>query len=159
GRDLPEVLEQARQDVLARLRILAGEMSGATRFDRTVSEYFLFTVVGSIIASEAAATFSLGDGLAAVNGRRRALGPFPANQPPYLGYALLDGGGSAFQLHAARPTDDVHSILLGTDGALELERRAPLGPFWSDDLVFKNADMVRRRLTIAGRRGELADDT
>jgi hypothetical protein len=190
GLDIPELLEQVRQEVLARLRLLATEMStGAgpspasthASFYRTVSDYFLFTVVGLIITADRATTFSIGDGLIVINGDRHRLGPFANNEPPYIGYALLPrgaGSGSsehlAFRIHRPVPVDEIRSLLLGTDGAVDLDGMAdravhggaegigPLSQFWTDDRFFRNSDMVRRRLTIINRGprgGVMSDDT
>jgi hypothetical protein len=184
--DPSEILEQVRRDVLERLRGLAAEMSvetstsapgGVATFARTVLEYFLFTIVGVVITPRHATTFSLGDGLVVFNGDCRLLGPFPNNEPPYLGYALLSRSSSersSFEVHRPVPVDEVRSLLLGTDGAVDLEASADravhgreetvgsLSQFWTDDRFFRNADMVRRRLTIVSRRPRgslLPDDT
>ena len=186
-----DLLGQVRQDVLATLRLLAREMSvdafvsssptSAASFSRTVADHFLFTIVGVLIAAGVATTFSLGDGLVVINGERTQLGPFPNNEPPYLGYALLPGapdrGASdhpSFQVHRSMAASEVQSLVLGTDGAFELEAIAgrpiqgrdevvgPLSQFWSDNRFFKNPDMVRRRLTVLNRGprgGLLSDDT
>jgi Protein phosphatase 2C len=191
GLDVSELLEQVRQDVLANLRLLARAMSvdaapspgptSVASFSRTVADHFLFTVVGVLMTPRGATTFSLGDGLVVINGDPTQLGPFPNNEPPYLGYALLPGarerGASedlSFQIHRSMAASEVQSLMLGTDGAVELDAMAersiqgraeavgPLSQFWSDDRVFKNADMVRRRLAVLNRGprgGLLSDDT
>ena len=106
-----------------------------------------------------------------INGERTQLGPFPNNEPPYLGYALLPGGlerGASerlsFEVHRSMAASEVQSLVLGTDGAVELEAIAErsLSQLWSDDRVFKNSDMVRRRLAVLNRgprNGLLSDDT
>lgn len=180
--EVADLLEQVGQDVLARLHVLAREMSiDAASFSRTVADHFLFTIVGVLITARGATTFSLGDGLVVINGERTELGPFPNNAPPYLGYALLpdatDRGSServSFRIHRSMAASEVQSLVLGTDGAVELETVAerpiqgreeavgPLSQFWSDDRFFKNADMVRRRLAVLNRGprgGLLSDDT
>jgi hypothetical protein len=188
-----DLLERVEQDVLARLRILAAEMSSEwgsaaagssaapnASFARTVSDYLLFTVVGLIIMRDSATTFAAGDGLIVVNDDVHHLGPFPNNEPPYLGYALLARGAersnehSAFRIHRRVPVEEIRSLLLGTDGAVDLDamadravhgRAEPIGPlsqFWTDDRFFRNSDMVRRRLTVINRgprSGALPDDT
>ena len=171
GLDTPELLGQVRQDVLASLGRLAREMSvDAASFSRTVADHFLFTIVGVLVTSRGATTFSLGDGLLVINGERTQLGPFPNNEPPYLGYALLPGGlgrGASeqlsFKVHRSMAASEVQWLALGTDGAIELEVTAerpiqgrdevvgPLSQFWSDDRFFKNPDMVRRRLAVISR--------
>ncbi len=190
GADEPD-LERVRQDVLASLRMLAHGMSvegapsqgpaPAATFTRTVADHFLFTVVGLVITARRATTFSLGDGLVTINGERTQFGPFPDNEPPYLGYALLPdtrarkaSEGLSFKVHRSMAPSDVQSIVLGTDGAIDLEvaverqnqgRGEPVGPlsqFWTDDRFFKNSDMVRRRLAVLNRgprAGLLSDDT
>jgi hypothetical protein len=177
-----DLLEQAGQDVLASLRVLARQMSSdAASFSRTVADHFLFTIVGVLVTTGCATTFSLGDGLVIINGERTLLGPFPNNEPPYLGYALLPGARgrresdhASFRIHRSMAASEVQSVVLGTDGAVELETLAersidgrkevvgPLSQFWSDDRFFKNPDMVRRRLTVLNRGprgGLLSDDT
>jgi hypothetical protein len=184
------LLERVRADVLQRLRSLAEAMSieahgvhgeggpgEATRYRRTVGDYFLFTTVGFVLHDGAATTFSLGDGLVVVNGARTQIGPFEGNEPPYLGYSLLDDGRTpkTFDVGPTLPASELDSLLIGTDGVLDLEaiadRReageggeggavAPLRQFWEEDRFFQNPDMVRRRLTMIGRgRGLLPDDT
>ena len=189
--EVADLLEQVRQDVLATLRLLAREMSvdaplsssptSAASFSRTVADQFLFTIVGVLITAGVATTFSLGDGLVVINGDRTQLGPFPNNEPPYLGYSLLPGAPDrgpsdhlSFQVHRSMAASEVQSLVLGTDGAVELEAIAgraiqgrdevvgPLSQFWIDDRFFKNPDMVRRRLTVLNRGprgGVLSDDT
>jgi hypothetical protein len=165
GLEVADLLEQVRQDVLASLRGLAREMSvDAAGFARTVADHLLFTIVGVLVTPRGATTFSLGDGLVVINGERTQLGPFPNNEPPYLGYALLPGAGHrgasanlSFQVHRSMPANEVQSLVLGSDGAVELDSR-----FWGDDRFFKNPDMVRRRLAVLtrGARGALlSDDT
>jgi hypothetical protein len=180
--DVADLLQQVGQAVLANLRVLARAMSGdASSFARAVTDCFLFTIVGAVITARGATSFSLGDGLVVVNGERTEVGPFPNNEPPYLGYALLPGtpdrGASErvpFTIHRSMPAGEVQSLLLGTDGVVELEALAEhriqgreesigsLSQFWSDDRFFKNPDMVRRRLTVLDRGprgGLLSDDT
>lgn len=177
--DPAELLEQVRRGVLDALRSLATGLAGGRSgpaFARAVLDHFLFTVVGALVTPRWATTFSLGDGLAVLNGDRLQLGPFPGNEPPYLAYALLPGSARErpFELHPPVPVEEVRSLLLATDGALDLEARAdravpgrgelvgPLSQFWSEDRFFANRDMVRRRLAVVARGprgGLLPDDT
>ncbi|HVH47417.1 MAG TPA: protein phosphatase 2C domain-containing protein [Labilithrix sp.] len=187
GLEVVDLLERARVDVVAHLRTLAAAMSveaelassaskgAATRFATTVADHFLFTVVGVLVAGGSVTTFALGDGLVVVNGHRRELGPYPNNEPPYLGYGLLDAGRSdGFEVHPSMNVADVRSLLIGTDGVLDVDatNERELDQFWEDDRIFRNADMVRRRLSVMsrarrgsspGRRADalprLADDT
>ncbi|MBI5239944.1 MAG: protein phosphatase 2C domain-containing protein [Elusimicrobia bacterium] len=136
----PLDLERLRADILARLSLVALETGISPR------EHLLFTIVGAVSTEAGAELFACGDGVVAVDGAVRRLGPFPGNQPPYLAYALEGaavGFASLYRGRAAR-------LLVGTDGAAE----ADLAPFWSDERVWRNPDMVRRLL----RRQSLADD-
>ncbi len=179
GLDPADLLQRVRRDVVQRLREVATGMTAGAPDDtaalaRTVLDYFLFTVVGAVITPRWATTFALGDGLVVLNGERRQLGPFEDNEPPYLGYTLLTRSGSerSFDVHRPVPVDEARSLLLATDGAIDLEaladravhgRQEPVGPlsqFWVDDRFFANRDMVRRRLAVASRgpRGALLPD-
>jgi hypothetical protein len=159
----PELLERARQDVLAQLRLLASAMGGS--FSRTIADYFLFTVIGAVVEPDRAWVFALGDGLVVVDGERLELGPYPGNEPPYLAYALLDGAPHDLGLQVLRqlPSGERATLLLGSDGALDLEAAAhrrvpgraelvgPLSSFWTSERYFRNPDAVRRRLAVLNR--------
>jgi hypothetical protein len=185
GLEAAPLLERVRDHVLAHVRLLAAAMSvetgrgrgpgAATTFERTVADYFLCTAVGVLVDTRYMTTFSLGDGLFVVNGERHRLGPFADNQPPYLAYQLLGTGtsGRAFEIERTLSVDDVRSLVIATDGVHDLdciaregtgpndELQDPLRPFWDDDRIFRNPDMVRRRLTLIKRRsaGRMGDDT
>src|SRR5262249_3817036 len=100
------------------------------------------------------------DGVTVWNGERHRLGPFPHNEPPYLGYALAPRrrpDGLRLQIDRTAPADELESLLIGTDGVAELD---PLSPFRADRRIFRNADLARRRLTVLARSPEtrLHDD-
>jgi hypothetical protein len=181
--------EEIRVGLLAELGKLASALGGS--LGEVVTDYLLFTVVGLCVAGGQACVFSVGDGVIAVNGELRELGPFPRNEPPYLSYGLLDTAEASaplprFSIHRLLPAEELDSVLLGTDGALDVEREArraipggggevgPLRQFWQDDGYFQNRDGIRRRLAILNRevvrpvwaerrlsreRGLLEDDT
>lgn len=172
-------LEQVRQDVLSTLRsLVAASGAGA---DRLVGECLLCTILGLAVVGPHTIIFGLGDGLLTVNGEIRALGPFPDNAPPYLAYALAHGVEAAderlrFTCHALLATEDVTSIMLGTDGVADAlaAEHAPLPGtdepfgllrrFWDDATYERHPDLLRRRLARANRAvpgvpGLLPDDT
>jgi hypothetical protein len=153
-----------RQDVLARIRVLAQSMD--ENLIATICKYFLCTIVGCVITPKSTCIFSCGDGVFYLNGNLHMLGPFPGNKPPYLCYgitgsevtntnhSLLD-----IQRHIICPTDDVQSILIGSDGVGDLanladqnlpgreERVGTMSQFWTDDIYFTNPEWIRNVLT------------
>jgi len=161
-------LEKVRLDILSQLRVLINSMGDS--FTQTVNEYFLFTVVGTIIDKDATILFSLGDGLMLVNTQVTQLGPFPGNKPPYLAYGLVstdeDVPDIRFSINHVLDTDTVESLILGTDGVCDtsnLETTLLPGKdevfgsilqFVENDKYFKNPDMIRRRLAIANKHGQ-----
>lgn len=162
--DSAALWEDVRKGVLDRLSDLLAAMGGAR--SSLVSELLLFTVVGLAVSVDRAVIFAAGDGLFAVGDDAARLGPFPRNEPPYLGYGLLDNGPSAPRLVVQRsfPASALATVLLGTDGAADLldledrlipggegERVGPLRLFWEDSRHFTNRDAVRRRLARINR--------
>jgi hypothetical protein len=158
-----EFWETVRQDVLADIRLLARTMAGSTSVTETLAEYFLFTIVGTLVTPNACWVFSIGDGVVIVDGVLENLGPFPGNAPPYLAYGIT---GSNIAEHAEMLSFKVsmypvltHGVLIGSDGVGELlslhdgtipastELFGDISQFWTDDRYFKNKDLVRRRLT------------
>lgn len=156
--DDPALWRGLRGDLLAALRDLAGAMGGS--LSQTVTEHFLFTVVGLALVGERGCVFAAGDGIAAVDGAVTRLGPFPGNEPPYLAYGLVDRDAPGIEI--VRAFSGARSALLGTDGAADLASLArcalpgggevgPLCSFWEDDRYFHNRDAVRRRLALVNR--------
>jgi hypothetical protein len=162
--DSPEFLQRLGADVLCFLQAVSGELG-----EGVIGEALLFTLVGAVVTPEHTLVFSAGDGLWALNGEAHRLGPFPNNAPPYLAYGLLKPGAVSLQTNTLRPTAEVDSLLLGTDGAVDLaglaeaqvpEREEPVGPlsqFWSEDRYFANPDALRRRLALLNRESVRAD--
>ena len=163
-----DVLERARQDVLARLRILALDLGGS--LTATVNDYFLFTIVGAIVTEQYSCFFSRGDGLVVVGGEEIWIEPDEGNAPVYLGYALVDSSlhkhrpdALRFDIQRCMATDRLDHFLVGTDGLAYLSGAAhlplpgkqtlvgPLSQFWSQDKYFTNPDALRRRLALINR--------
>ena len=161
--DSTALWDEVRENVLARLADLLAAMGG--KRSHLVAEIFLFTVVGIAVSPDRAVIFAAGDGIFAVGDDVERLGPFPRNEPPYLGYGLLDGSESPrLTVHRAFPTSELDTVLLGTDGAADLpdlasclvpggegESVGPLRRFWEDPQNFTNRDAVRRRLARLNR--------
>ncbi|HEY3351799.1 MAG TPA: protein phosphatase 2C domain-containing protein [Polyangia bacterium] len=151
-------------------RAMSPSMSGygSARLARTVEDCFLFTIVAAVVTPAETAILALGDGLLATDGDVVRLGPFPNNEPPYLGYALLEAAPPPprlqLQLQRVVPTAALRTLLIGTDGAAELAAARPLDDLWRDGRCFANPDVLRRRLTVlrregAGQPGLIVDDT
>jgi hypothetical protein len=161
------IWEGVRLEVLASIQSLAKAMGGS--FSQTIRDYFLFTVLGTIITPQKTFMFSIGDGVEILNGEHFPIGPFPGNMPPYLAYSLvqssIDPAQCGFQIRRAWPTEEIQTIFIGTDGVHDLIKAegkllpgknhpgkemyvGPISQFWTDDAFFKNPDQVRRRLAL-----------
>lgn len=162
-----KILERARQDVLARLRVLAQDMGGS--YSQTVNDYFLFTVVGAILTDEFCCFFSRGDGLIVINGEEHWLEPDDGNKPVYLAYGILESSLAdtrpeelKFDILQVISTELLKHFLIGTDGLRHFKNAqgrplpgqgqeelvGPLSQFWIQDRYFYNSDNVRRRLAL-----------
>lgn len=162
----PLFLARLEADLLGFLAGLARQLGGSA-----VGEALLFTLVGAVCTPDEVLVFSAGDGLWALNGEVNVLGPFPGNAPPYLSYGLLSPGTALLGARALRPTAEVDSLVLGTDGAGDLRGLAeaclpgaeePVGPLsrlWTEDRYFTHPDALRRRLAMLNREFVRADFT
>jgi len=181
---VPSLLSQTQEGLIKLISEIARGMGSEEDLERIVENYFLFTIVGVLVSPDWTVTFSMGDGVLALNGDVHVIPPFPGNAPPYIGnYARARDPGrplANFVRHQVIPTADVQSILIGSDGVGDLiEAEAmplpgkidlvgPLAQFWTDDKFIQNPDMIRRRLAVVNRewvdgrhirKGLLRDDT
>lgn len=166
-------LELARRLLLRDLRKLIKRTESSSEI---IGENFLFTLVGAVVTQEHSLLFYIGDGALCENGAVTELGPYPKNQPPYLAYDLFDETITGFSpkelmfgISCEKQTCDVQSILIGTDGVMDLIRSenekipgkeeavGQLSQFWENDLYFKNPDALRRRLAILNRESVKVD--
>ena len=161
---IESLLEEARREVLSQLRAVALGLCPSSAPDARlllgqVRDHLLFTLVGAVVGPAETVAFALGDGLLEVDGRPLALGPFPGNEPPYLGYALLPEvlhgvpeAALRLQIVARLPTTSLRTLALGTDGACDLAAAgAPPAALLDDGLLFRNPDALRRRLFLLAR--------
>jgi hypothetical protein len=139
--------DAARDAVVARLGELARAMGG--ELARTVRDHFLFTSVIAVWNGRQVAVRAIGDGVIAIDGHVRALGPFEDNAPPYLGHALV-GDPPVWSARIVRASDSVDRVLIATDGAATaaIDDLAALA---RDERWFKNPDALRRHLAIVNR--------
>ncbi len=177
------VLEDMKGQVSACARVLAGDNTPSS-FIAMILRYFLFTTLIVAMDEESTVVITLGDGIYAYNGLVTQIGPYNGNQPPYLAYhlasSMLAEKDIAPQVRVAVPTFEVESVLLGTDGAIDLVAAAdtempiigkPVGPlsqFWEEARFTEHPDAIRRHLAMVNRewardgvvkRGLLHDDT
>ena len=165
----PEFWQSIRLDALNQIGALAKTMGG--NFLQIIIDYFLFTVVGFLLTEKKLATFSIGDGIIAVNDKITQLGPFPSNEPPYLTYGLTGSTITTanpellrFRVETVEYPEQISSVLIGTDGVADFiqaenkkmpggeELLGPLSQFWTNTRFFSNPDMVRRKLALANRK-------
>ena len=163
-------LESVRQELLEPLRRLARDLAGSDDLRglaETVRDHLLFTLAGACITPAGILLFALGDGALSLDGEAIALGPFPNNSPPYLGYALLPEKAHGFpdaslRFRLVRRAASFRALALGTDGALELFAQESAEALLGDDALFTNPDALRRKLWLLaqGKSGRsLRDDT
>lgn len=161
--DWNKFLERVRQEVLARIRILALDMGGS--FSQNIYQYFLFTVIGTILRRDETIIFSIGDGFYSVDGQQTMIGPFPKNEPPYIAYDLVNVDINSnllkFNICENLITGSFSSLLIGSDGVSDLvkledklipgtgtesKKIGSINQFWENDKFFQNKDMIRRFL-------------
>lgn len=190
GQPVTQAWHRIEKDVLSHLHVLASAMSdrdnrpGVGSYSMTITEMFLFTVVGFVITPKYTTVFHVGDGTIVVNGHN--MSPVHAYAPPYLVYQLTGSrlhDDASELLHFTTQvfkTDDIDSILVGSDGLDDLVENAQnisvrlgdtiggLDQFWTNDKFFNNPDAVRRRLALINQEyvrdgsihyGPLHDDT
>lgn len=174
---IEDLLSAARSQVLERLHVLLPALGGPPAV--AVHDHFLFTLLGAVVGRRETVIFSLGDGVWRLDEQCRVI-RCPGNAPPYLGYALipeaLDSASLAeapFVIEARRPTAGVESLLIGTDGAADLEPGI-LADLVTDERYLQNPRAISRCLaqlnrervrvdwqsgTVSKSPGLLGDDT
>lgn len=152
GRAPSTIWDDVRTQVAATLAQLVDAMPGER--GQIVEDHFLFTIVAAAWSApdDEVAVWALGDGGYALGDREIVLGPFPDNQPPYLGYDLLDGAPASVA-HLDVASACCGSVVVATDGAVELG----LDTFSDTRRYFANPDALRRHLAVLARGSERVD--
>ena len=165
--DDPALWRLACAASLERLRGVLEGLPGPLE-DR-VREAMLFTLVGFVLTPARLVVHAIGDGLICLDGRTRALGPFPDNAPPYLGYGLL-GATPQVEIVHALDADDFERLVIASDGAEDLDALAS----FADPILLGRPHGLARTLARVNReqlcvdwdaevvehsRGILRDDT
>jgi hypothetical protein len=186
GRRLgPELVERVCDGLTGFLGVMAAlsgvehDHGGAPPPLRQIADLLLATLLVAAVDKASAVIFGVGDGVAFVNGVRRSPAEAPERAPAYLAYRLLGAGAfeseaspdCAPRLHWAGPAQDLHSVVLGTDGVHDLLRAEghplPDGSTWrgleellADPHLLTNRSLVQKRLRVLGDLpGLLPDDT
>jgi len=159
---LTGALARVRRGILTRIASIADAMGGS--YSKTVSDYFLFTLVGVVATEWRTVTFVAGDGVIAPNERVVEI-LSENNKPSYIAYDLVDSTVEAPPLAVVNSfaLGDVRQILIGTDGLGALvkasDRKVPgkdepigfISQFWENDAHFKNPFSIQRRLRVINR--------
>jgi len=167
--DLTEIWQELYTRIILNIQNTARTMNG--NYIDQIMEKFLFTIVGCIITPEQTAIFSIGDGIYFINEKEYNLGPFFGNAPPFIGYSCVPKNLFAYPPESEElefkinyyDTQNIQSLLIGTDGVKDLMEAATeniagsedligdISQFWSDDIYFKNNDALRRKLAVINR--------
>ncbi len=149
-----------RAEILEDLKMLVTMIGGSPS---SIEAYLLFTLVGAVITPYQVTIFSVGDGVYSLNHQLIELGPFEQNAPPYLAYGIRSAELSLFQVHHQLPLAQFKSLLVGTDGVVDLIKHShqslpgqsqlvgSISQFWLDDRYFSNPDQLRRQLSLINR--------
>jgi len=170
-----ELAREATDALLAYLYTVSGGLKpgGPDELSQVVADYLLFGFLCAVVDEERAVVFGIGDGVYSVNGASTVLDPGPENAPDYLAYRLLGIRGRRIQarVHCCVPTAELSSLVIGTDGLVDLLARAAeplkdgapqggLEQFEKGALYLKNPVQVQKRLTVIGDLNRhLSDDT
>lgn len=168
-RQILDGLERLRISMIVNLRESFNEISDGS-LSQAVIDHLLFTLLSLVITPTLTYVIGIGDGVYAINGEVKQIGPFLKNAPPYLAYGGLvksniDPGLCQFIIHQAILTPELNSACIGTDGAADFEKISdlplpgknekkekkvvgPLSQFWTDDKYFGNPEALRRRLNL-----------
>ena len=157
-------LEKVRVGVSAQLAHFLRFIEPESR-SQFVNDHLLFTLLTLIITGTTTFIAGIGDGVYAVNGEVKQVGPFEKNEPPYLAYGDLVKSSIApelckFVVHECIPTVELTSACIGTDGVADFmkitelalpgktEVVGPLSNFWTQDAYFGNPQTLQRRLNL-----------
>lgn len=168
----PGFFEAAREELLTDIRDDARKMGSS--LSTVINDYFLFTLVGSVITPEMTTFFSIGDGVIVINDKVIVLDSGSENKPSYLAYAITgssltddDPSRLDFQILCNVPTSELSYFLVGSDGLVDLTNKShrrlpggnenelvgPLSQFWDDGRHFatNNSSSVTTRLNLMAR--------
>ena len=134
-----------------------------------ICEYFLFTVVAAIMTRDYTCIAIAGDGVSIINGEVSHK-TAKDNKPDYLSYGILNPSRMPSLISVRwRPTCEVNSLVIGSDGLADLiaaadqkipgkdEKVGPISQFWERDLFFRNPFAIQHRLNLINRSASHID--
>jgi hypothetical protein len=176
---LPHVLAMNLESWMHSMASLQVPPGAARDLAGVLGQYFLFTYLVAVVTPERTLVFGEGDGVVSLNGDAHVLDSGPDNAPRYPAYRCLDhrflskdaAERSGPAVLADRPTGEVLTLAIGTDGVADLIDRAGeslpdgqlprgLDQFEDDPRYLKNPSLMHKRLIVLGDgHGRLRDDT
>jgi hypothetical protein len=151
-------------NALRRLQTVMGMLHGQPElwmspdaWKANVLDRWLCTVVCAYITPTLTQVVSMGDGIYSINGDTKVIDQ--KNRPMYLAKALLASPEKVrFTQHAEISTDELETLLIGTDGVTELHEKSnqfypgtgtPVGPIsqlWTREEFFTDPASLQRWL-------------
>ncbi len=148
-----------RAQLTAELSAVATAMTaGSGDRERVVHEHFLFTMIAAAWSGnggDEVAVWAVGDGGYVLGERVVALGPFPNNQPPYLGYELL--GEQTQPSHLEVADGSCGQVMVVTDGVVEVLGEHVEVAALGEARCFEHSDVLRRKLAVLAKGAERVD--
>ncbi|MBC7544418.1 MAG: protein phosphatase 2C domain-containing protein [Candidatus Sericytochromatia bacterium] len=174
----PQFLQAVGDGFLAYLGALVRKLHPVkAAFPASVQDYLLFTFQVAVMTPAETCIFGLGDGVIGLNDTWITLDPGPDNAPAYLAYRLVQQhltspmGPLVPTIHAHSPTATIERVLIGTDGAAEIDTRSEqplpngeavttLRAMAADIRFARNPSLLQKRLIVLGEvNRSLSDDT
>jgi hypothetical protein len=157
------VASEASAALLGYLGTVARGLAVSASAAAVVHDHLLFTFLCAVVGPTRAFVFGAGDGVFSIDGRVTVLDSGPDNAPDYLAYGLLAAlapATSPTRVHADVEVAGLRSLVVATDGAVDLLPQNDLRPFEERDVFVKNPSLVQKRLAVLGAlEARLRDDT
>jgi hypothetical protein len=115
---------------------------------QVADELFLCTLIGVVLTPKVTVILAAGDGVWSINNKPlQKLGPFPRNEPPYLGYLVRGNHSELSELKviATCATVKVSTLCIGSDGCDDLPPDF-LRRVTSQRATFSNPEFLNREL-------------
>ena len=164
------ILDEVARDLTTWVGRIADLMAGDQAMKTgIICQYFLFTVVAAIMTRYTTCVAMAGDGVFIINGEVFHK-TSKDNKPDYLSYGAMNPSRvPSFSLVHMRPTCEVNSLVIGSDGLADLiaaadknipgkdEKVGPISQFWERDLFFRNPFAIQHRLNLINRSASHID--